>query len=51
MELQGSLLDTTGDLNSMAMGGVDRSEPLACASPLQVSMPLCHYLKPRFFGL
>ena len=27
IELQGSLLDTTGDLNSMAMGGVDRFAP------------------------
>jgi hypothetical protein len=38
IELQGSLLDTTGDLNSMAMGGVDRFTPLISA-PL-ISAPL-----------
>jgi hypothetical protein len=47
IELQGSLLDTTGDLNSMAMGGVDRfapliSAPLLSASKFEVS------IKPLF---
>jgi hypothetical protein len=36
-ELQGSLLDTTGDLNSMAMGGVDRFVPLIFASKFEVT--------------
>ena len=40
IELQGSLLDTTGDLNSMAMGGVDRFAPLISASKFEVSNPL-----------
>jgi hypothetical protein len=37
VELQGSLLDTTGDLNSMAMGGVDRFVSVIFASKFAVT--------------